>query len=117
MIVGLAFGGNVEASNVVRDQEFFQPERPNIIPLLQELESEHTPSLRRPTACFVTPCYKIRGGLFGNMETSEFREAFPEMRIFGFRCYGEIRTEPCESRGNPQIALHFNSVVLSILKF
>ena len=120
MIVGLAIGGNVEASNVVCDEGYFLPERANIIPLLQELESKHTPSLRRPTACLATPCVMIRDGLFGDMKTSEFRKAFPKMRIFGFRCFGEIGTKPCKSRGdddNAQSAVHYYSVVLSILKF
>ncbi|XP_028408144.1 F-box only protein 22-like [Dendronephthya gigantea] len=125
MIAGLAFGGNVEASSVVCDEEYFLPETSSIIPLLQELGSKHTPCLGRPTACFLTPCVAIRDDLLRDLGSLEFKKAFPEMKTFGFRCFGEIGTEPCKSRGNdgkvqnvlPRGVFHSYSVVLSVLKF
>ena len=112
-VVGLAIGGNVEASHVVNNDLRKSREDEVITAALQRLPGSPFPAIH-PTVCFILPCVE-RGDLLCGQEneTSILRKTFPNMKVFGFYCFGEIGGKASDK--NSDTVIHTYSIVLSTL--
>lgn len=111
--VGLAIGGNIEASVSMQN---IRPKSDisytSFTGLLQRMSILNPPC---STACFLTVCISLRDNLPIHEELSQVKKMFPQLKLFGYFGFGEIagKNKGDTKQGN---VLHFNSVVLSIVK-
>ena len=108
--MGLAVGGNVEAANVVYEE--MRDGTTDIKKVLQRMPILNHSCALDSTACFLTPCVSVKQPIFDKELASQFRKAFPHIKMFGFFGFGEIGTKD----DNQLFGVYNFTTALSVLK-